>query len=384
MLRFVPDSWLEVLLRPFLMIDPEAGLYVEIHAPDWRFAALALLLVSVIVLQRRRGWLGTVQSRALGGLIACFYLWTWVSGNGRYFIWGLILVGPLVVVLVQRLPLTRAMRNFSLLGVFALQGFSVWLTFQPNLWALQDWVASPGLKIEETPLQREPAVYLTVGTISYSLLVPLLHPRSHWSNILGQQDIVPGMVEYARLQALLNGPLPKYVVVRATRPAEAAENASAPGAHGVFVQALARQGLALTEAPCRFVRADFAGLPFKIGQAPVDNGFWFCPARRLPGAPPEAEIDRSQDPVFQQVERRCPRFFPPGGADTRAMTDGLTRLYPGSDVMLTISHSGEVHYKYYRAFSPTVLGSASAVRRGDFQIDCDRLPGRYVPPWARD
>ena len=41
----MPDTWLDGLARPLLLADSVAGLYAEIQAPDWRFAALVLLLV---------------------------------------------------------------------------------------------------------------------------------------------------------------------------------------------------------------------------------------------------------------------------------------------------------------------------------------------------
>ena len=36
--RFIPDSLLEALLRPFAMGAPNAWVYIEILAPDFRFA----------------------------------------------------------------------------------------------------------------------------------------------------------------------------------------------------------------------------------------------------------------------------------------------------------------------------------------------------------
>ena len=57
---------------------------------------------------------------------------------------------------------------------------------------------------------------LGTGAISYSIVVPALHPQSRWVNISGQQNLVPGMPEHALLQAMLDGPLPVKLMVRAT------------------------------------------------------------------------------------------------------------------------------------------------------------------------
>jgi hypothetical protein len=132
-----------------------------------------------------------------------------------------------------------------------------------------------------------------------------------------------------------------------------------------------------------------AALP--ISTSPADEksqkGFLFCPVERraLPGGlavqPPVAP---EMDGVFEQVERRCPRFFPAGNARTRVAESGsVVRHYSESDTSLYIE-SGQVLFKNFRAFDPTPLASVEQVRRGDFTVDCQRLPGRYLPPWKRD
>ena len=209
MLRFVPDNWLDGLARPLLLADSAAGLYAEIQAPDWRFAALVLLLAIAALMHRSRSMLTGPQWRMLLGVAACMYVWTFVSGNGRYFFWGLVIVGPLVVAVATRLRSTLAMRNTVILGVLALQCWVVWATFQSNIWALRPWSHGPGLALEDTPLKRQPAVFITLGTISYSILVPQMHPQSRWTNLAGQLDLVPGMREFDRYQELIASPLPK-------------------------------------------------------------------------------------------------------------------------------------------------------------------------------
>jgi hypothetical protein len=137
-----------VLLRPWLLADPVAGLYVEIHAPDWRFVLLSTGASDRCAMaHRKRTLLDGPQWRAVIGLTVCFYLWTLVSGNGRYYLWGLLLVGPLVIVAVRRLPATLAMRNTVILAALALQGWAAWMTYEPNVWALRPWAQGPGLEL---------------------------------------------------------------------------------------------------------------------------------------------------------------------------------------------------------------------------------------------
>lgn len=388
MLRFIPDTWQQVLLRPVLLADPVAGLYAEIHAPDWRFALVALLLLIAALAHRKRSLLDGPQRRLLIGLTVCFYLWTVVSGNARYFFWGLLLVGPLVVVTARRLPATQAMRNTVIVGALALQGWSAWMTYEPNVWALRPWAQGPGLALTPHPLAESPAVFVTVGAISHSILVPFMHPQSRWSNVGGQQDLVPGMRDFDRLQALLASPLPKYGVIRASKLVMTDERQPTEAAWVVIRRAFKRQGLAPTSRPCIFLRANLGGLPFELQSAHQhERGFWFCELAPAASAETEGGAATPQAPelddVFLQIEKRCPHFFPSGNAVTRPSEEGVVRHYSHSDTTLSIHQLGLVYFKNMRALNPTELATVEMVRAGRFKLDCDRLPGRYLPPWAR-
>ena len=47
--RFAPDTLRDALWRPIAMAAPDGGVYMEIMAPDVRFACLALLTVAVVI-----------------------------------------------------------------------------------------------------------------------------------------------------------------------------------------------------------------------------------------------------------------------------------------------------------------------------------------------
>ncbi len=391
MLRFVPDSWLDAVLRPLLLADPVAGLYTEIHAPDWRFVLLFLFLLVAKAADRQRALLNAVQWRALVGLMLAFYLWTLVSGNARYFLWGLLMAGPMVVVAARRLPATLAMRNTLIAGVLALQGWVVWMTYEPNVWALRPWAQVPGLALSSNKLAQQPAVFVTLGSISHSILVPQMHPLSRWTNVGGQQDLRPGMLEWQQQQALLASPLPKYGVIRASKLVMTDERQPTPAAWSVIRRAFQGQGLAPTSRPCIFLRVDMGGLPFEVQSAQAyERGFWFCELQRTESVerstvPVVAALAQAPelDDVFLQIERRCPRYFPSGNAQTRLSDDGVVRHYSHSDTSVSINVAGVVYFKNMRALNPTELGLMQAVRAGRFKIDCDRMPGHYRPPWMR-
>ena len=387
-MRFIPDSWLEALLRPFLMIDPVNGMYVELAAPDWRFAALLILRAGAWSRGRPRLPLASHQRWAIGGLVLAFALWTVVSGNGRYFIWGLLLAGPLVVVAARRLPASRFMRNTVIVGVLGLQFVAIALNFTPNAWTLRPWREGPGLALAATPLKERPAIFLTVGAISYSALVPQLHPQSRWSNITGQVEIRPGLREYPALAAMLHSDLPKYLVVRATTMIMGSDGQPLPKARLSIEGLMSRHGLKMAAPACGYVRTGDADRAFRRDPAHgVEDGFWFCPvtwSEPVPTADEKGPVAPQFDAVFEQVERRCPRMFPPGNTPSRPIAGAVKRSYVMTDMSLYVDNSGEVYFKNYRALNPTIVGTIDQVRSGQFKLDCERIPGRYAPPWRRE
>jgi len=390
-IRFVPDHWADGLLRPLLLVDPVAGLYIELQAPDGRFAALSLLLLLVLALglagRRRRDLLEPWQWLLLLGFAACFYAWTFVSGNGRYFIWGLLLVGPLVVMVARQLKATLALRNTVILGLLGLQLWLVSMTFEANSWSLRPWTRGPGIALANTPLKDQPAVFVTIGTITHSILVPQLHPASRWTNVGGQHEFVPGTLEHRRFSELMASPLPKYAVVRASRLAMTPDQQPVEHAWVVIRRALGRSGLALQAPECTFVPSDMGGSRINFVSGPArDSGFWFCPilvTGQATAEPRDAPTAPDLDDVFAKIEQRCPRIFPQGNAQTRPNDEGVGRSYNHSDVGVVVNSLGYVYFKHMRALNPTVLGHVDEVRAGRFEIDCERIPGRYLPPWAR-
>lgn len=388
MLRFVPDSWQEVLLRPLLMADPVAGLYTEIQAPDWRYVCLFFFLLVAKVMDRNGAVFDAVQRRVFIGMMSAMYLWTVVSGNGRYFMWGLLIVGPLVVVVARRLQVTLAMRNTLIGGVVVIQGWLLWAVYDANAWALRPWTRGPAISMLVTQLAERPAVFLTVGSNSYSMLVPQMNPLSRWSNVAGQQDFLPSMPEWDRLELLITSPLPKFAVLRSFRAVATAESQPTEAMMEVLRSAIGRHGLDLVSRPCTFVDVDQGGSPLNLTFAEkFERGFWFCELEKISRptsdlviqAPPAAELDD----VFLTVERLCPRFFPTGNAITRISDDGVLRHYSQSDADINISTSGAVYFTSGRALNPTVVGTVKQLRAGRQTIACDRLPGRYRPPWRR-
>jgi hypothetical protein len=387
MLRFLPDGWLEALLRPFLMIDPRGGIYFEDMAPDWRFAMFFVFTAVALAARRLAGGLAFEQRQLVIALPVLLYVWTLSIGNGRYFMAGLLLVGPLLVLSLRLLPGTAGFRWAALAVVVGLQGFVMVANHEPNRFGLVRWQHGAAVSLPPSPVRESPAVFITNTPISYSILVPQFHPQSRWANVVGQSDIKPTSREYKPLMAMLASPLPKYSVMPIAFQGVGPDRQPLPIVRQIYGQQLARFGLTLTDAPCYV-------LPSNVGPGPPDpamdrgrlRGFWVCPlaytasAIDAPAAEPILPLRVAQ--AFAAVEQRCPRFFPPGNSNDRA-DDILSRRYP-TDVALLVDVTDSVFLKYFRAMNATRLGTVDEVRRGTFELPCDKLPGRYHMPWQSE
>jgi hypothetical protein len=313
------------------------------------------------------------------------YVWTLTIGNGRYFMAGLLLVGPLLVLSLRLLPGTASFRSAALAVVVGLQGFVMVANHQPNRFGLVRWQQGEAVSLPASPVRESPAVFVTNTQISYSILVPKFHPQSRWANIVGQSDIKPTSREYKPLMALLASPLPKYSVMPIAFDFVGPDRQPMPIVRQVYDQQLARYGLTLQDAACHVLPSNVApGPPDPADDRGRLRGFWICPLAFVPPgqAAPDATpiLPARIAEAFALIERRCPRFFPPGNSNDRKSDEILMRRYP-TDVALLVDVTDAVFLKYFRAMNPTRLGTVDEVRRGTFELPCDKLPGRYHMPW---
>jgi len=385
-LRFQPDGWLEGLLRPLILGDPSAGIYFERAAPDFRYAWLLLFLLVFLVARRGRSGFGVEPTRVLWLLAVCLYVWTFVIGNARYFAFGLLLVGPLLVMTWRRLPGTRAFRLSVLLLVCASQAYVVHSSYMPNAWGIARWAAPPGLSLEDSPLRRRPAVFLTVTTISYSALVPLFHPGSRWANVSGQIDLTPERPEFRRVQELVASGLPPYIVAPILPKFMDANGQPSAEVREYYGRVMAPWGLAPSSESCSALRSTLpTGEVEPRPGGPARRGFWLCPLTPVPAmsASQVSPVDTKAQAIFARVEAACPRYFPSGAGTDRAVDGVSIRHYVDSDMRLYLD-GDRVLFRYFRAINPTLVGSADDVLAGRFSIPCDKVPGRYRFPWEGD
>jgi hypothetical protein len=391
MIRFLPDTWADALLRPLAMAAADAGVYVETRAPDWRFAAAVLL--GAIVLFSLRGWKQRFPPVALLALwlVVAFVVWLTTSGNGRYFMPGLLIVGPLCIGLAARLPGTRDLRLAVAVGLVAVQGWVVVVADPWGSWGLGTWDKAPFFPVAlDEEAVREPATYVTMTGISYSLIAPMFHPESRWVNISSLPDASQPSPDGQRIAALLRESSRIRLVVPSRPDHMTPEGQPSSELLAVMNAMLSAQRLRMAEPPrCRLLPSrGLATVGAKVDKLPPDvlekMGFWVCDLQYPAPAPepqklPGAGVSR----VFELVEHQCPRFYKPGQTSASRVEGGWLRAYPDSDLRVYVMDDGNVYYKYWRALNPELLGHVPDILAGG-EVPCTSVQGRTGLPWDRE
>lgn len=386
------------------MAAPDAGIYVEFMAPDFRFLfALALLAVLAIAALRARvggsasdktndrtaSW--RVTSLLVAVMAASFVPWLMTSGNGRYFLPWLLFVGPLCVALARQLPITRTAR-LALVALFvALQAFAIQQSAPWRAWTMSEWKNPPYFQVEVPPEARErPSTYVTMAPISYSLLAPLFHPESRWISLYYAPAPAANTPDARRTAALLaaagSGRL--LLLVPAVQGAMTQDRLPDANVSAALGGQLRRYGLVLDRAgTCRFLHSRSLaamGLGEKTQEQREQSGFWLCGLERMEGGAPPAAPTTRHDAVFARLEAQCPRLFPSGGDHgSIALAHGEMRTYLSNEMKAYVYDNGEVFYKYYRALNPVLVGSIQDIMAGRAKLDCNRISGRSGLPWER-
>ena len=380
MIRFTPDSWWDAVMRPLDMVSPEGNIYVEVPAPDLRLAAAMLLALAVLLCWRRVRPDRRPAMRLLLLTLLAMVPWLVTTGNGRYFSAFLLLLGPLCVGLARLLPISRSMKFATLGLLLALQGLLVLDTSPWGSWSLLYWGDTTYFPLATPPAQ--PRSYVTLTPISYSLIAPQFPAQSRWMNL--SAPVVGAEREYSR--KWLAGAQSLYLVAPSIASQTDADGQPSAAVLGVFQRLIEPRGLSIAQGTrCEFLPS--GGLvamavrqgAHKGAQDLPRLGFWLCPIRFDPGYTAKARPrDVALDAVFEAVEKLCPRFFPPGEAQTQLMEGGASRHYGNADTRVVVLDDGEVLYKFWRSLNPVRIGSRADVLAGRAHVDCTKI---RAPMW---
>lgn len=388
--RFIPESWLEALMRPLAMALPDAWIYVEVIAPDIRFALLMLLLgvAGVVALRGRERPVRPVLVLCAFTFLA-FLPWMFTTGNGRYFVPVLLLAGVLSIALTHRLPASRMFRLTLAAGVMLVQGFALLQNspWRPGSdWALLSWAEGPYLPLQlDDHARRQPATYVGISVISYSLLAPQFPADSRWINLSALQGAAPQAADVRRAHQFL-AESPGTLRLIAPALMGGLDAAGLPNADAVRTinELLAQWQLAVSDPrTCRTlpVAAQNRAMP---NEAPVLPSFWVCPLSYPVAPPPALEVPVRWAHTFEALERACPRRFPPGQERVTPMGGGAMRHYQTADMKVYVTQEGLVYYKHHRAISAVHVGTVDEVLQPGFQLDCTQIRTRSALPWLRE
>lgn len=398
MIRFIPDSLWEALLRPFSMFFPNGGIYVEIMAPDGRFALFVLMFFLLWVFGRKNV-LKQPQVHvmlALTLLIGLSFIpWLISSGNGRYFMYCLFVIGPLLVMCIRALPTTAEFRLTLIFLVFSLQGYLLSLTVPWDNWNFFSWARGPVFKVvwPEIAIKPNKRVFVTVSSLSYSIIAPQMDASTQWIGLLSldRREERVGLFEKAKEK--LAG-AERIDLILPTLPDHMDRDGLPDQSMRLSIDDMvAPFQLSLTE------ESNFCYL-LPVSQSSAKNdtpslsdhglkasvfAFWQCHLRvaHNQSISPKQEIPEIIEAALNKLELTCPRFFRAGESSTMPLNGGGLRNYPGSDMKIYAIPGSGVFYKYYRSYQITRVGSVEAVAAGDFMLDCHKLRGRAGLPWER-
>jgi hypothetical protein len=363
--RYAPaDGW-EFLAFPFRLMSPQTLTYVEISAPDLRFAALAVLAAAAALSAatarfaprlRPRGAapLGAQDTRMFAFFVAALVLWMETSANGRYGLVVLLLAGPCIARLTDRVLPPRA-APMALLVLLAMQ-IAVCAMNSPARWFIaerwsRDWFpyAVPG------PALEQPALYLTVETQAMAVIAPFVHPGSSFVNLRGQKGATPGWQRIVAPRLSGDGGAVR-TIGRGLRLG--ADGKPRPEVVQGYASTLARFGWRVDPTACfaidwrtndddalsRWANALAGELPSRA------NLFSLASCALVPAEPDPRETAQEQrvSRIFDRMERECAHLFRGETAVTDRYGAEWSRTYTGLDARLETQAGRAVLAPFFR------------------------------------
>lgn len=367
--RFAPNDWVGWLTRPFELASYNSFNSTEVLAPDIRPAAAVLLFLpaAVAVWRYRAASAWGLLLRADLQLVlfsaVAYVLWLATSGNARYAVASLMLVGVLLVRFAELTFPHRAAR--VVLGVLLLLQAAYYGVDGDTRIGGQAWDDRPFLQVRAPQqLVDKPFLHLSVGSQTFAGLAPHLHHGGSMINLVGQMSLPdtgpPALALRERLDRwqgstrflfrALGGPEEPSAL---PEPARARANAL-----------VARFGLRIAFDDCLSILVA-SPTPSGVQDVPI----YSCAALPAPVPALRADYLLAQQ-AFANIEKRCPRVFGPPPMATDDNGDAFQRLYVNSNTRVTVSADQGVLVSHHRSMNVLQLGSAGQVAAGQGRDLC--------------
>jgi hypothetical protein len=403
--RFIPESFVRGLLRPFAMIDPVTMVHEELRAPDPRYAVLFLLVGALFcywlwrLLTWRRHEAGSPRSltnadlgstrilAAIGlGFVTDWVVWLKVFGNSRYFLPMSSVAAVVIVGLLFRMLATRPrIRNYVIAGILGIQCVQLWMGADYR-WNEAPWddhwinIAVPA------KLKSEVNLYMTMGAQTNSFVALYLAPGSGLINFSGLYTLGPDGASGAYIRSLMNRYGPNIrMLVRGERLYKD-EEMHLPN-RAQIDDALSAFSLRVDADDCATIAVhgltpdlDFTMATSKPGVPQSRDTTYLLSCHVFPDtADHSAQIltRRNVELALDHLEDSCPALFTPRRPRTEKIGDGGLRRYAGTDLVAWVGH-GSVKF-----LQPTIGGDVGYLgpeidwAKGAIPIRCGRHNGRY-------
>lgn len=355
--RFIPLSWKDVLLKPFMIVLPTPNTHTETVAPDVRYFVIFLLLIlfvckfiAILALSRDKTkstlFVSFKNNRALLALAICslfaWCIWLPLSGNSRYFLPMASLASVILASLLSRLSVNRRVIAYSVIALLFVQlvqvVYSVDRRWYRSIWG-DKWFE---LNIPAA-LKQGRYLHLSLQGNSASFLLPFLAKDSSFINVTGQY----GLANENRTNQLIN----QYRgQVRALHTSTKFGKLS-DSEVSIINFNLVRFDLQIEPKKCLYIRLRFQNIEKQNDEF---SNYASCQTKPLQSTFYTSSNyyaeKKKADEIFNKLEDLCPHEFQPRRVLTEGNGRSFIRNYVNTDIVLSKLYNGTVKYRniYYK------------------------------------
>lgn len=390
--RFAPAGWRDVVMLPFRMILLKPTVYVEPMLPDVRPLAVLLALLAMVAAYMVRGaqgkdsgsWLPRHSHRAiLVYVITAWILLFGTSGNGRYGVAALLLIGPVTVLLC--LAFFRSARAaVQVAAVLCAVQLAYGIAGGFARWDVAPWTRNWIDKSIPARLADTPALYLSLNTLQVTMFYPDLAPGSAFVNLIGFEPMDPQGPGSDRVRKLLDQYASRTRMILLSDEQPGSENFRAGRIGPVLGQTadrfLAVWKLRVKPDQCDYAQVSLHGALARVTANAVEGKligqlFVICDVEAGPGEPEALQQERKRVmALFARASAQCPLLFPPPGGYPFKLGDVWMKRFAETDTILAVANKRLQYSKFPAGPFDMDLGTIESWERNEQRIDCQRSP----------
>lgn len=330
--RFQPGSFFENFLFPVLVALPSFMAYLEIIAPDVRYLFFLIFIFAAIVIffirSERLGQLLTKRSTFIIYLLSCLFLWQLTTGNGRYGLLPLLLLGAGLPLTVYAVTPSRFGSVLSL--IVAIQCFSLFMSGVPR-WGNATW-SEEWFSVGSESERFHRGVYLFNSNLTFASYYRNFPEGSVFIGLGGDYLAEPNSALRQELEHRIveNRDLDVYAVIKDDLRSTSSVNDLNPNERNILFESYGSFGFVPVVEECFDIRLD-------PGQSPTT--LFTCRMRydERVKLNYQAGLESAQN-FFSVAEETCPNELSPVGSASRAGGKWV-KFYAFNDLRLTLDES---------------------------------------------